>query len=129
MIFCEGTIKVAMKFGISLIIAMFAITSKFVASRNYLTNSLQLHKIVHIKGGAGQVILNKKAAKQKLTAIYMFKMFWKTLIDPSASTQSEDKGSTKKGNGKKQTVGGGPHGGFVGGGASFGPVCGPNGCR
>lgn len=73
--------------------------------------------------------------KKKLNIFYMFKMFFVSMVDPEVGkTDALGRSTTDTlGKGKKSSTsaGGNQYGlGFSNpaGGASMGPVCGPNGC-
>jgi hypothetical protein len=89
--------------------------------------------ILRIRGGEAVTIGKKR--KQKLSFPFMVKAFFTSMVDPTYAGQVEvPKPTSKKGGkikGKKSKLGGeGPFGAAgMTGGASFGPVCGPNGCH
>jgi len=86
---------------------------------------------------SGRVIINKKGKGGKPSFGFLLKSFFGTLIDPTYSGEIKvskvaDKGKAG-GKGRKGKAGSGSSvfgegGAAFGGGSSFGPVCGPNGC-
>lgn len=95
------------------------------------------HQIAY-GAATGRVILpskGKKSGTKKLTLGFMIKSFFLTIIDPTfqgeINMESASTSKAKGGKGKKHKLGAGVfgEGGAAIGGGSFGPVCGPNGCK